>query len=63
MLDLAGDVFEWTATPWPDRSGGAKVTVKGSAWDDFAGVGRGAAAHGRAPTIRHAIIGFRCDAE
>jgi formylglycine-generating enzyme required for sulfatase activity len=61
VLDLAGIVFEWTSTPWPDGSG--KLTVKGSAWDYFAGVGRGASAHGRAPAIRHAIIGFRCAAD
>lgn len=58
VLDLAGNVFEWTSTKWPE--GGGKITVKGSAWDDYAGVGRGASAHGRAPDIRHAIIGFRC---
>lgn len=63
VLDLAGNVFEWTSTPW--REGGqatAKITVKGSAWDDWAGVGRAASGHGRVPTIRHAIIGFRCAA-
>ena len=60
VLDLAGNVFEWTATPF---RGGPKMTVKGSAWDDFAGVGRGASGHGRAKTIRHAIVGFRCAAD
>jgi formylglycine-generating enzyme required for sulfatase activity len=58
VLDLAGNVFAWTATPV-----GAKMLVKGSAWDDFAGVGRGAAGHGRARAIRHAIVGFRCAAD
>ena len=59
VLDLAGNVFAWTATPL----GADKVTVKGSAWDDFAGVGRGASRHGRGKTIRHAIVGFRCAAD
>lgn len=54
--DLAGNVFEWTATPARD----GKRLVKGSAWDDFAGVGRGTSGHGRSPTIRHVIVGFRC---
>jgi formylglycine-generating enzyme required for sulfatase activity len=57
-LDLAGEAFEWTSTPWPFD--GSKQTLKGSAWDDDAGVGRGAARHGRPRTIRHAIVGFRC---
>lgn len=57
MLDAAGNVFQWTATRW---RGGPRMTVKGSAWDDYAGVGRAASAHGRPPAIRHAIVGFRC---
>jgi formylglycine-generating enzyme required for sulfatase activity len=57
-LDLAGLAFHWTSTPWPGDSG--KMTLKGSAWDDHAGVGRGAQRHGRPATIRHAIVGFRC---
>jgi formylglycine-generating enzyme required for sulfatase activity len=65
VLDLAGNVFQWTATPWPtDRPASsapnAKMTVKGSAWDDHAGLGRGAAWHGRVRTVRHVIVGFRC---
>ena len=59
VLDLAGNVFEWTSTPMPD----GKMTVKGSAWEDFAGVGRGASRHGRAQTVRHVIVGFRCAAD
>jgi formylglycine-generating enzyme required for sulfatase activity len=59
VLDLAGNVFEWTSTPFAD----GKMTVKGSAWDDFAGVGRGASRHGRPPDVRHVIVGFRCAAD
>ncbi|MBA3454798.1 MAG: formylglycine-generating enzyme family protein [Deltaproteobacteria bacterium] len=72
-LDLAGNVFHWTSTPEADvpaggpsdRSDvlGAHMLVKGSAWDDFAGVGRGASGHGRARHVRHVIVGFRCAAE
>jgi formylglycine-generating enzyme required for sulfatase activity len=58
MLDAAGNVFQWTSTPWPHGEG--RMTVAGSAWDDFAGVGRGASRHGRRSWIRHAIVGFRC---
>ena len=59
VLGLAGNAFEWTSTPWREPS---KMTVKGSAWDDFAGVGRGASAHGRRVDARHVIVGFRCAA-
>jgi formylglycine-generating enzyme required for sulfatase activity len=59
VLDLAGNVFEWTSTPYGD----GKMTVKGSAWDDFAGVGRGASRHGRPQNARHVIVGFRCAAD
>ncbi len=59
-LELAGNVFQWTATPAPDSG---KMLVKGSSWEDFAGVGRGAAGHGRAKSIRHVIVGFRCAAD
>lgn len=61
ILDLAGNVFQWTSTPWPH--GKNKMTVKGSAWDDHAGVGRAASQHGRRRWVRHAIVGFRCAAD
>jgi toxoflavin biosynthesis protein ToxD len=58
MLDAAGNVFQWTASRW--RAG--QMTVKGSAWEDYGGLGRGAARHGRPVTARHVIVGFRCAA-
>ncbi len=65
VLELAGNVFEWTSTEWvidaPQRS--AMVAVKGSAWDDWGGVGRGAYTHGRQATAHHVLIGFRCAAD
>ncbi len=59
VLEMAGNVFQWTATA--DASD--KRIVKGSAWEDFAGLGRGASGHARAITARHVIIGFRCAAD
>jgi formylglycine-generating enzyme required for sulfatase activity len=59
VLGMAGNVFEWTSTPFE----GNKMMVKGSAWDDWGGVGRGASRHGRPITTRHVIIGFRCAAD
>lgn len=58
VLDAAGNVFQWTSTPFAP----GKMTVKGSAWDDFAGLGRGAGRHGRPVGARHVIVGFRCAA-
>ncbi|MCE9571577.1 MAG: formylglycine-generating enzyme family protein [Deltaproteobacteria bacterium] len=65
VLDLAGNVYQWTSTPWPPGAGpgAAKMTVKGSAWDDWGGLGRGAQRHGRPIGVRHAIVGFRCAAD
>jgi formylglycine-generating enzyme required for sulfatase activity len=59
MLDAAGNVFQWTSSPFKK----GQITVKGSSWEDFAGLGRAASRHGRPPAIRHAIIGFRCAAD
>ena len=59
VLDLAGNVFQWTSTPVANTD---KMVVKGSAWEDFAGLGRGASWHGRPRTARHVIVGFRCAA-
>ena len=67
VLELAGNVFQWTATRWPTDAPATsltdEMTVKGSAWDDHAGLGRGAAWHGRPRAARHVIVGFRCAAD
>ncbi len=56
LLDAAGQVFEWTATP--ERPG--RFIVKGGSWDDSGcGICRPAARHGRPETLKHILIGFR----
>lgn len=65
VLDAAGNVFQWTSTPWPPGTAATatpspEMTVKGSAWDDYGGVGRGASWHGRPRDTRHVLVGFRC---
>lgn len=60
-LDMAGNVAQWTSTA--ADGGDDEVIVKGSAWPDFAGLGRGAAWQARARAARHVILGFRCAAE
>ena len=56
LLDAAGQVYEWTASP--DTAG--RFLVKGGSWDDRGcGVCRPAARHGRPETLKHILIGFR----
>lgn len=56
VLDMAGQVFEWTSTP----RGKTRWYVKGGSWDDKGcGVCRPAAAHTRPAKIKHILIGFR----
>lgn len=56
VLDLAGNVYHWTAT----RAGDGQVLIKGSGWRDFAGIGRGAWFDKRPATARELVLGFRC---
>lgn len=57
VLDMAGQVYEWTETPGE----GGRMTVKGGgAWDDRGcGVCRAAARHHRRADMKHILIGFR----
>lgn len=56
MLDAAGQVAEWTATP--DGNGG--YVVKGGSWDGKGcGACRPAARQGRPEDLKHILIGFR----
>ncbi|MDP7546541.1 MAG: SUMF1/EgtB/PvdO family nonheme iron enzyme [Alphaproteobacteria bacterium] len=57
LMDAAGQVFEWTATPGNSKG---RYLVKGGSWDDKGcGVCRPAARHGRPATLKHILIGFR----
>lgn len=56
LLDAAGQVYEWTATP----AGTGRYIVKGGSWDDKGcGVCRPAARHARPAELKHILIGFR----
>lgn len=60
LLDGAGQVFEWTATPAADSGAGRRFLVKGGSWDDRGcGVCRPAAGHARPAGLKHILIGFR----
>jgi toxoflavin biosynthesis protein ToxD len=56
LLDMAGNVQQWTATRADDDA----MVVKGSAWTAFAGRGRGASLDSRARGERDVLVGFRC---
>ena len=57
VMDMAGNVFEWTTTPFDEH----RVTMKGGgSWDDQGGISRAASRHGRNPKARHILFGFRC---
>lgn len=63
VYDMAGNVFEWTSTPWDDLPAarqGKNFVLKGCSWDDLPGTCRAAMRHGRPPQSRHILIGFRC---
>lgn len=56
VLDMAGNVFEWTSTP----AGSNHHIVKGGSWDDKGcGVCRPAARHSRPDGLKHILVGFR----
>jgi toxoflavin biosynthesis protein ToxD len=55
LYDMVGNVFEWTATRWDEKS----FVVKGCSWDDLPGTCRAAMRHGRPPQSKHILIGFR----
>ena len=56
LLDAAGQVFEWTASP----GNPGRFLVKGGSWDDSGcGVCRPAARHARPADIKHILVGFR----
>ncbi len=61
LMDAAGQVFEWTATPGKTKAGGAgRFLVKGGSWDDKGcGICRPAARHSRPAALKHILIGFR----
>lgn len=56
VLEMAGNVAQWTSTP----GDAGTMIVKGSGWDDHAGIGRGAAGVMQKAGVRHVSIGFRC---
>ena len=61
VLDMAGNVFEWTRTRGKDAN--ESFVVKGGAWNSDGASARAAARHTRPQSLRHVSIGFRCVAQ
>ena len=58
LLDMAGNVWEWTASAFPSDSG--LVALRGGGWGNNPYCLRAAYRHGNPPDIGLDMIGFRC---
>ena len=58
LMDLAGNVWEWTASPW--KPGHSARVVRGGSWDNSCGFARCAARARNLPDLSYVDFGFRC---
>jgi formylglycine-generating enzyme required for sulfatase activity len=56
--DVAGNVWEWTASPWAE--GGKRLVVRGGSWGSDRGSARCAFRGSYGPERRGSYLGFRC---
>ncbi|WP_282607931.1 formylglycine-generating enzyme family protein [Pelagibius sp. Alg239-R121] len=61
LLDMAGNVWEWTASSFPGRPD--ERALRGGGWGNNPYCLRTAYRHGNPPTIGLDMVGFRCAAD
>lgn len=60
LLDMAGNVWEWTSSPHPNEPG--EVSLRGGGWGNNPYCLRVSYRHGNPPDIGLDMVGFRCAA-